>query len=92
MDEDDVKFLARHNESCTVVKLAVDGVVIGYLALRDEIRAGSRELIRHLNYKRLKVHLCTGDAAGPAMRIATQMGIPHIADNMRPMDKADQRS
>ncbi|MGO2141014.1 MAG: heavy metal translocating P-type ATPase [Leucobacter sp.] len=65
-----------------------DGVVIGALALSDEIRPESRDAVRALHRLGVEVVMITGDAEAVAKTVATELGIDRVLAGVRPEDKA----
>ena len=76
-------------EGRTVLHVVVDGVVIGALAVEDEIRPESAEAVERLHAMGLKVAMITGDAQAVADSVARRLGIDEVAAQVLPADKAD---
>ncbi len=79
------------NEGKTAMLVAVDGEVVGVLAVADEVKESAKRAVAALTDRGLVVHLLTGDNERTARAVAEQVGIP--AENVRaevlPEDKAD---
>jgi len=72
-----------------VLHVVADGVVIGALAVEDEIRPESAEAVERLHAMGLKVAMITGDAQAVADSVARRLGIDEVAAQVLPADKAD---
>ncbi|HQS47609.1 MAG: copper-translocating P-type ATPase [Rhizobiales bacterium 24-66-13] len=72
----------------TVVHLAVDGRLLGLIAIADAVRPSSVAAVRALKARGVKVVMLTGDNQGTAERIAKTMGIDRVFANVLPGDKA----
>ena len=71
-----------------VLHVARDGIVIGALALADEIRPESREAVDALQRLGVEVVMITGDAEPVAHAVADALGIRRVFAGVRPEDKA----
>ncbi len=63
-------------------------VVVGALALADEVREESRQAIDALHKLGIQVVMITGDAQTVAESVAAQLGIDRVFAGVRPEDKA----
>ncbi len=73
------------------VLIETDGagpVVIGALALADEVREESRQAVDALHKLGIEVVMITGDARAVAESVAAQLGIGRVFAGVRPEDKA----
>ena len=73
------------------VLIETDGagpVVIGALALADEVREESRQAVDALHKLGIEVVMITGDAHAVAESVAAQLGIDRAFAGVRPEDKA----
>ena len=73
------------------VLLKKDGagpVVVGALALADEVREESRQAVDALHKLGVQVVMITGDAQTVAESVAAQLGIDRVFAGVRPEDKA----
>src|SRR5690606_22600020 len=59
----------------TVSFLAVDNAVIGYVVIGDKIKATSREAIKALQEKGIKVIMLTGDNHETAQSVASELNL-----------------
>jgi Cu2+-exporting ATPase len=76
-------------EGRTVLHLVADGMVVGTLAIEDEIRPESAQAIERLHAMGLTVAMITGDAQAVADSVARRLGIDEVAAQVLPEDKAD---
>jgi Cu2+-exporting ATPase len=72
----------------TVLHVLVDGIVVGALALADEIRKESREAVEALQALGIEVVMITGDAEPVARSVAAELGITRFFAGVRPEDKS----
>ena len=72
----------------TVVHLAVDGELIGLIAIADAVRPTAVEAIKALRARGVEVIMLTGDNQGTATRIAKSLGIDRVFADVLPGDKA----
>jgi len=98
------KFLKQHNinidefsvrteefldEGKTVVFIAIDGELLGLLALEHEVRPGTQRMITDLRNKGVKhIALITGDEEKVANAFALKLGFDTVFANQSPHDKA----
>ncbi len=76
----------RHGNS--VIAVATDGVLLGYIALADQLRDTSREAVAQLTSMGVRVVMLSGDNQATAQAIATQAGISEFRAEVLPQDKA----
>ena len=74
----------------TVVGVAVDGALAGYIAIADRLRDTSRGAVRRLNAAGIDVVMMTGDNRHTAEAIAAQAGIRDFAAEVLPQNKAEE--
>ncbi len=77
------------NEGKTVILIGTIKKMYGVIALRDEIRPGTREVINRLHKMGFKVVMLTGDNRTTARAIASELGIDDFRADLRPEDKID---
>ena len=78
---------ARQEEGCTVIYIAVDGALAGFLALSDTLRPDAAETVRGIRQAGAVPVLLTGDHENAARRIAAQVGIQSLRAGCLPEDK-----
>ena len=74
----------------TVVHLAVDGKLLGLIAIADAVRPTAVEAIKALRARGLEVAMLTGDNQATAERIAKGLGIETVLADVLPADKASK--
>jgi P-type Cu2+ transporter len=72
----------------TVLHVVVDGVVVGAVAVEDEIRPESFEAVAMLHDLGVRVAMITGDSQAVADSVARRLGIDEVAAGVLPADKA----
>lgn len=77
----------REGEGCTVVFIAVDGALAGYLVLADQLREEVPPMIEALKAQGLTPVLITGDNERAARAIANAAGIEEVHAGCLPEDK-----
>lgn len=72
------------------VHVAVDGVAVGAIIMRDHVRASSPQAIRDLEALGVeRIVMITGDTSATASFIAQQLGITEVHAQCSPQDKVD---
>ena len=71
----------------TVVRVVLDGRLLGFIALMDPIKESSKPAIAALHALGLKVKMLTGDARSTADRVAKELQIDEIAAELSPEEK-----
>ncbi|WP_447924977.1 heavy metal translocating P-type ATPase [Georgenia muralis] len=79
---------AMQHAGATAVVLEVDGLVLGAIAVRDELRPEAREVVAELGHRGYTVVMLTGDNTATAQALATQAGITTVHADLRPEDKS----
>lgn len=74
-------------DGCTVIYVAVDNSLAGYIVLSDTVRQESAKMIRDLHTLGVQPVLLTGDNQNAANVIGGQLGIEEIYANCLPEDK-----
>lgn len=77
-------------QAATPVMLAVNGKLVGILAIRDPIKADSRDAVKRMQQAGLQVVLLTGDNALTAGAVARELGIQTVMADVLPGEKADK--
>ncbi|MCW2287440.1 cation-transporting ATPase G [Leucobacter luti] len=83
----DVAALEADGQTCALV--ARDGVVVGVIGVRDELRPEAAAMVRTLKDRDIRVSMLTGDNARTAVVLAQQAGIADVHAALRPEDKAE---
>ncbi len=77
------------NDGATVIYLAFDGVLKGFVALADTIREDSEDTIRKLTNYDITPMLLTGDNEQAAGTIAGKVGIKDVRSDLLPEEKME---
>ena len=72
----------------TVVVVQRDDQPVGAVAVRDELRPYTVEIIHSLTRRDLDITMLTGDNTRPADALAAEAGIADVRSQLRPEDKA----
>jgi len=75
-------------EGKTVVALADDGQILGYLGIADRLRDTSTHAVSRLHAAGVELVMLTGDNVATAQAIARQLGIARWKAGVLPQDKA----
>lgn len=79
--------IEQREKGATVVYVAADSRVIGYIALADSLREDAKETVEKLKAVGITPLLLTGDHAGAAKAIAESVGITEVRADLLPEDK-----
>jgi heavy metal translocating P-type ATPase len=82
-----VQAAAYLNEGCTVIYLAQNSSLLGFLALADTLRPNAKAVIQKLQAIGLTPVLLTGDNHKAANHMAGQLGIQEVRSHCLPEDK-----
>lgn len=74
-------------EGKTPIYVLRDGKVAALLAVKDEVKKGSRAAIAELKKRGIKVVMLTGDNEETAKIIANEVGVDEVIANVFPADK-----
>jgi Cu+-exporting ATPase len=77
----------RRNEGASVMFLAVDGKLAGWISVADPIKASSAAALKELADAGLEVIMATGDGEGTAQAVGRALGIKQVHGQMRPEGK-----
>ena len=80
---------AMQHAGSTAVLVELDGVVIGAVAVRDDLRPEAAEVVAMLRDGGYRVAMLTGDNDRTAAALAAQAGITDVHAELRPEDKSD---
>ena len=84
----DMARAARYlDEGCTVIYLALDGALAGFIALSDTLRPEAAGMIARIKQTGVTPVLLTGDHENAARHIAAQLGIGEVRAACLPEDK-----
>jgi Cu+-exporting ATPase len=78
---------ALRTEGASVMHLAVDGRLMGLLAVSDPIKASTPEALATLRAAGLRIVMATGDGLTTAKAVGTQLGIDEVYGEIKPQDK-----
>jgi len=73
----------------TVVFVAVDGILVGTIAVADIIKPTACVVIKALKKQNMNVWMITGDHKSTAAVIAKQLGIENVVADALPIEKAN---
>ena len=76
------------NQGKTPMYVAMDGALIGLIAVADTVKTSSAQAIERLHQMGIKVAMITGDNSRTAQAIADQVGIDEVISDVLPEDKA----
>ncbi len=85
---DEASILALQKQGKTVIAVAREHVLLGYIASADKIRPSSRTAVTRLHKMGIRVVLLSGDNQATAQAIAHQAGIEEFIAEVSPQDKA----
>ncbi len=77
----------RRSEGASVMFLAVDGTLAGWISVADPIKASSAAALKELREAGLEVIMATGDGEGTAQAVGRALGIARVHGQMRPEGK-----
>ncbi|WP_027307599.1 heavy metal translocating P-type ATPase [Caloramator sp. ALD01] len=76
--------------SGTVVFVAVEGILAGYIIISDTIKGSSKQVIEALNKLNIDTVMLTGDNKNSAENVAGQLGIKQYYYGLLPQDKVER--
>ena len=80
---------ALRADGASVMHLAVDGRLIGLLAVSDPIKASTPEALLSLKDSGLRVIMATGDGLTTAKSVGAKLGINEVYGEVKPADKLE---
>ncbi len=80
------------DEGSTVIYIAIDENLVGFIVLSDTVREESKQMIEKVQTLGVEPVLLTGDNQNAADRIAAQLGICEVYANCMPEDKLNRIS
>ena len=84
-----VKADELRRQAASVMYLAVDGKLMGLLAVSDPIKKSTPEAVNDLKAAGIRVIMATGDGVATAKAVAEQLGIDEVHGEVKPADKLD---
>ena len=78
---------ALRAEGASVMHLAVDGQLMGLLAVSDPIKASTPEALAILKASGMRIVMATGDGLTTAKAVAARLGIDEVHGEVKPADK-----
>lgn len=78
---------AAERQGQTTMLICDGDRVIGYLAVQDEPRSETKQVLAALKAEGIQTVMLTGDNSGVAERIAREVGIDQVFANLLPADK-----
>jgi Cu+-exporting ATPase len=85
---DEQAVLRLQQQGKTVIAIVREATLLGYIAVADQLRAGSRNAVAKLTGMGIRVVMISGDNRPTAEAIAAQAGIAEFRAEVRPEDKA----
>ena len=77
----------RRSRGETVMWVAVDGALAGFVAVADPIKANTRDAVAILHDAGLRLVMLTGDSEATAKAVARELGIDEVHAGALPEDK-----
>jgi Cu+-exporting ATPase len=74
-------------EGASVMHLAIDGQLMGLLAVSDPIKASTAEALETLKTAGLRIIMATGDGLTTARSVGSRLGITEVYGEVNPADK-----
>ncbi|KYO00034.1 copper-transporting ATPase [Plasmodium gaboni] len=80
---------SKKNESNNIIFMCIEGIVVGFYTLVDNIKPEVFELINFLKREKKNVYVCTGDNYMNALYISKILGIrkENVSSNTLPLEK-----
>ncbi len=82
------ELIAQRQQGHTIVLLARDGELAGWLAIADRLKDNAEQALAELRRRGLNIVMATGDQRETALAIARQVGIEEVVARAPPADKA----
>jgi P-type E1-E2 ATPase len=86
---DDIPWKPALVSGQTVVCVAVDGAIAGWITVSDPLKQEGKDAIEQLARLGIESWILSGDHPLPVERLAAQLGIQNAAGNLLPEQKAD---
>jgi heavy metal translocating P-type ATPase len=81
------KSSSYNEEGCTIIYIAINSTIAGFIALSDTLRSDSTAMIKNLTSIGIESILLTGDNPKAASHIAQKVGISNVHSKCLPQDK-----
>lgn len=81
------KFDTLAGDGKTPIAIAANNKILGFIALKDEIKETSSLAISKLKKNHIKVVMLTGDNKNTALKIASEVGVSDVYSEVLPEDK-----
>ena len=78
---------ALRTEGASVMHLAVDGQLVGLLAVSDPVKQSTPEALATLKAAGVRIVMATGDGLTTAKAVAARLGIDEVHGEVKPADK-----
>ena len=78
----------QRGEGATVINMAVDGTLVGILAIADPVKQSTPEALRELAAEGVRVIMLTGDNRTTAWAVARRLGIADVEAEVLPDQKS----
>jgi Cu+-exporting ATPase len=79
---------AVRRRGATVIYVAIDGRLAGFVGIADPIKSTTREAIEHLRAEGIRVVMLTGDGRTTAEAVGRELGIDEVMAEVLPEDKS----
>ena len=80
---------AAREKAATVIFVAIDGRLAGFVGIADPIKASSAQSIAALRQANVRVVMLTGDGRTTAEAVGRELGIDEVIADALPKDKVD---
>ncbi len=74
-------------EGASVMYLAMDGSLAGFIAVSDPVKETTAEALARLKSAGLRIVMATGDGVGTARAVGARLGIDEVHGEVKPADK-----
>ncbi|WP_141696636.1 HAD-IC family P-type ATPase, partial [Xanthomonas graminis] len=81
---------AAQAQGQSVVGIALDGRLAGYIAIADPLRDGALDAVARLKARGIEVIMLSGDNRHVAQAVAAQVGIQRVLAEVLPQHKAEE--
>jgi len=74
----------------TIVAVAIDGKLTGYLTIADEIKEDSKQAVEALHKMKIKLTMLSGDKQAVVDKVAKELGIDNAYGDLLPENKVEK--